>query len=374
MAACSMSRKKKKKEDREKRKRGYVGVNTLGMKRVLLSQNGSGVRRDVKEKQVSMADKSVKVNRVGRKRVAYPVVANYIRITCGKYGLVKSMLNSSTGIFSFQFSSMDGLDAMLENAPCEDGSSAIATKLGTHLMLDSYTSDMCIQSWGRSSCDRALIEAQADVELKDNIVVAMPKLVEEGFYTCTVRVKYEWKPPRAVLVGPKVGFKPVKQVYIHVSKKNNVNTNDDKKKDVKPTIEVSNSNPFDVLNSAENDIDLGTNGGTSELASKKANSNGSSFWNVESSSTSTTLIVEKINKIKRLIIDGKVTFVDNEGKPLTKVDYSNDHDSEDEVASVDNEMTNFLASKKAGYGQDIPDKIQSICDNLDIKVRGRKKK
>ncbi|GJZ43201.1 hypothetical protein Tco_0590456, partial [Tanacetum coccineum] len=25
-------------------------------------------------------------------------------------------------------------------------------------------------------------------------------------------------------------------------------------------------------------------------------------------------------------------------------------------------------------GQDIPDKIQAICDNLDIKVRGRKKK
>ncbi|GKF98001.1 retrotransposon protein, putative, unclassified, partial [Tanacetum coccineum] len=35
--------------------------------------------------------------------------------TWGKYGLVKSMLNSSTRIFSFQFSSMDGLDAMLEN-------------------------------------------------------------------------------------------------------------------------------------------------------------------------------------------------------------------------------------------------------------------
>ncbi|GJV03217.1 putative reverse transcriptase domain-containing protein [Tanacetum coccineum] len=33
----------------------------------------------------------------------------------GKYELVKSMLNSSTRIFSFQFSSMDGLDAMLEN-------------------------------------------------------------------------------------------------------------------------------------------------------------------------------------------------------------------------------------------------------------------
>ncbi|GKG58895.1 ribonuclease H-like domain-containing protein, partial [Tanacetum coccineum] len=35
----------------------------------------------------------------------------------------------------------------------EDDLSAIATKLGTLLMLDSYTSDMCMQSWGRSSYD-----------------------------------------------------------------------------------------------------------------------------------------------------------------------------------------------------------------------------
>ncbi|GKE70000.1 RNA-directed DNA polymerase, eukaryota [Tanacetum coccineum] len=177
----------------------------------------------------------------------------------------------------------------------EDGLSVIATKLGTLLMLDSYTSDMYIQSWGRSCYARALIEVRADVELKDNIVVAMPKLVGEGFYTCIVRVEYEWKPPSG-----------------------------NKKKDVEPTIEVSNSNPFDVLNSVENDVDLGTNGGTSNLASKKANSSGSSSRNV--------------------------TLVDDEGKPLTKVDSSGDHDSEDEVASVDNDMANFLASKKDGYG------------------------
>nr|GFA20130.1 hypothetical protein [Tanacetum cinerariifolium] len=51
------------------------------------------------------------------KRVAYPVVANYVRNTWGKYS--------------------------------DDGLSAIATKIGTPLMLDSYTSDICIQSWGR---------------------------------------------------------------------------------------------------------------------------------------------------------------------------------------------------------------------------------
>ncbi|GJV10410.1 putative reverse transcriptase domain-containing protein, partial [Tanacetum coccineum] len=144
-------------------------------------------------------------------------------------------VDSSTRLFSFQFSSMDGLDAMLENGPwfirnnpvilkkwhpdenllkedvstvlvwvklhgvpvttfSDDGLSDIATKLGTPLMFDSYTSDMCMQSWGRSSYARAMIELRADVELKDNIVVAMPKIKGEGHYICNVRVEYEWKP------------------------------------------------------------------------------------------------------------------------------------------------------------------------------------
>ncbi|GKB91481.1 putative reverse transcriptase domain-containing protein, partial [Tanacetum coccineum] len=51
------------------------------------------------------------------KRVAYPIVANYVRNTWGKYGLVKSMLNLVTGIFSIQFSSMEGLDEIFENDP-----------------------------------------------------------------------------------------------------------------------------------------------------------------------------------------------------------------------------------------------------------------
>nr|GEW88116.1 hypothetical protein [Tanacetum cinerariifolium] len=33
-------------------------------------------------------------------------------------------------------------------------------------------------------------------ELKDNIMVAMPKTSREGHYTCNIRVEYEWKPPR----------------------------------------------------------------------------------------------------------------------------------------------------------------------------------
>nr|GEX49035.1 phospholipase-like protein [Tanacetum cinerariifolium] len=43
-----------------------------------------------------------------------------------------------------------------------------------------------------------------------------------------------------------------------------------------------------------------------------------------------------------------VTLVDDEGKPLKNVVFSSDYDSEDEVASVDNEMASFLA-KNDGY-------------------------
>nr|GEX89694.1 hypothetical protein [Tanacetum cinerariifolium] len=128
--------------------------------------------------------------------------------------------------------SIDGLDAMLENGPwfirnnpiilkkwhpnenllkedvstvlvwvklhgvpvttfSKDGLSAIATKLGTPLMLDSYTSDMCMQSYCSSSYARVMVELQIDVELKDTIVVAMPKITYEGHYTCNVHVEYE---------------------------------------------------------------------------------------------------------------------------------------------------------------------------------------
>ncbi|GJR03624.1 hypothetical protein Tco_0526608 [Tanacetum coccineum] len=57
---------------------------------------------------------------------------------------------------------------VLVTAYSDNGLSVIATKLGTPLMLDSYTYDMCMQSWGRSSYARAMIELRADVELKDN--------------------------------------------------------------------------------------------------------------------------------------------------------------------------------------------------------------
>nr|GEW59628.1 hypothetical protein [Tanacetum cinerariifolium] len=48
------------------------------------------------------------------KRVAYPVVENYIKNMLSKFSLVRTMMNSK-GIFFFKFSSNTGMEAMLEN-------------------------------------------------------------------------------------------------------------------------------------------------------------------------------------------------------------------------------------------------------------------
>nr|GEX91826.1 hypothetical protein [Tanacetum cinerariifolium] len=274
------------------------------------------------------------------KRVAYLVVANYgfnamlenglwfIRnnpLILKKWHLNMNLLKEDVGTVPVWVK----LHGVPVTAFSEDGLSIITTKLGTPLMLDSYTSDMCMQSWGWSSYARAMIELRADVELKENI--ALSKSLKKTSQT-----------PKGILVGQKMGFKPTKQVF-PVSKKPSANTIINKKKNVEPTKEI-----------------------------------------------------------KKLIIDGKVTLVDEEGKPLEKVASSCDYDSEDEVASVDNEMANILA-KKDGYGtqslleqwtksyenddygydpydddmyegQDVPDNLQAICNKLDITVRGQRER
>ncbi|GKE42879.1 hypothetical protein Tco_1470163, partial [Tanacetum coccineum] len=117
-----------------------------------------------------------------------------------------------------------------------------------------------------------------------------------------------------------------------------------------PTIEVSNSNPFDVLNSVDNNEELGTYKGTTNLLNNEAISSGSSFMNVENSSTGTNPIMDKIEKFENLVINGQAILLDEAGNPLKKVEYLDDHDSEDEVASVDNDMAHSFASERTEFG------------------------
>nr|GEW70196.1 hypothetical protein [Tanacetum cinerariifolium] len=80
----------------------------------------------------------------------------------------------------------------------EDGLSLIGTQIGKPVMLDAFTSSICIEPWGRMGFARALIEVEADKNLKEEIIMAVPRLEEEGHNIERIRVKYEWKPPRLV--------------------------------------------------------------------------------------------------------------------------------------------------------------------------------
>nr|GEU84852.1 hypothetical protein [Tanacetum cinerariifolium] len=181
------------------------------------------------------------------------------------------------------------------------------------------------------------------VELKNIIVVATLKLAGERFNMCTIRVGYEWKPPRCssckvfghvlgecpikivsdvvknlnnprqanrgVSVSPNVSFKYTKQIHRCVSNKNDASSSGEKKQAEVARQVVSYSNPFDALNLIENDDDLGMNEGNSISARK----------GVASSSISTTPIAKRIDKIERRMIKGKLLFVDDDEKPLQKV-------------------------------------------------------
>nr|GFD07502.1 zinc knuckle CX2CX4HX4C [Tanacetum cinerariifolium] len=64
---------------------------------------------------------------------------------------------------------------MLHDVPSqvfsEDGISLIATQLGKPIMLHTYTSSMCIESWGQSSC------------LNETVIPIVEKINNDGFQT-----------------------------------------------------------------------------------------------------------------------------------------------------------------------------------------------
>ncbi|GKE18857.1 RNA-directed DNA polymerase, eukaryota, reverse transcriptase zinc-binding domain protein [Tanacetum coccineum] len=65
-------------------------------------------------------------------------------------------------------------------------------------MLDAFTSSMCVDSWGRISFARALIEVCADSVLKKEVIMAIENEEDDGYTREVIRVEYEWKPPHCV--------------------------------------------------------------------------------------------------------------------------------------------------------------------------------
>ncbi|GJW84889.1 zinc knuckle CX2CX4HX4C containing protein [Tanacetum coccineum] len=166
----------------------------------------------------------------------HPMLELRVQENWVKHGLKRIMMNSK-GFFFFKFDSWAGVEAVLEGGPWlirnspiilkkwsmdtrllkeeltrisiwlklhdvpiqvfeEDGISLIATFIGKYVMLDSNTSSMCNDSWGRSSFARCLIEVNLEADLVDVVTIGIPSLIGDGFTKETIRVEYEWRPPR----------------------------------------------------------------------------------------------------------------------------------------------------------------------------------
>ncbi|GKD58667.1 hypothetical protein Tco_1296176, partial [Tanacetum coccineum] len=187
-------------------------------------------------------------------------------------------------------------------------------------------------------------------------------LINNIFYK-TIRVEYKWKPTRCgtcLIFGHSLDdcLKVPKRVAnkMDKGKDGSSGVDEEAKQSTKganqkstPSVGKKNvstfgngtfslSNSFEALN-VENLV-----GEEVETGNK------ASTFGVQKEWQSSTLLVEKIKMIEKQLLEGECVLVDDDGKPLKKVDYSVDQDSEDEIESVDNEMASYLVSKPSGVG------------------------
>ncbi|GJZ47806.1 MAK10-like protein [Tanacetum coccineum] len=230
------------------------------------------------------------------KSLAFQIVQNYVNNTWAKFGLSK-LMKMDNGMFLFKFDIKSGMDQVIERGPwlirntpliltkwkpnvslkpgvvtkvpvwvklynvlvvaySEDGLSLIATQIGKPIMLDAFTSSMCVDSWGRISFARALIEIDAKSDLKREVKMAI--LVDEddgsGHISEGVAVKKSGTNTMRVLPRP-------------INKK--ANDKQDKKKPADVNASSSNtllSNAFSVLN-LEEGADCGDQFPTNDVGS-----------------------------------------------------------------------------------------------------------
>ncbi|GKF10930.1 zinc knuckle CX2CX4HX4C containing protein [Tanacetum coccineum] len=169
----------------------------------------------------------------------------------------------------------------------EDGISFIATYLEKPIMLDSYTSSTCKDSWGQSSFARCLIEINLEANFMESITIGIPDLDGPGHTKETIRVEYEWKLPKCPtcnILGHTGDTCPKKVVTTPVENDTNV-TNDGFQKVVnrkRNNKGVPVSKGFQVgkefafhpkASNVGSNVNTGTHGETSSKSSPAKNSN-----------------------------------------------------------------------------------------------------
>ncbi|GJU63196.1 zinc knuckle CX2CX4HX4C containing protein [Tanacetum coccineum] len=223
----------------------------------------------------------------------------------------------------------------------EDGLSIVASQIGKPIMLDFYTTSMCIESWGRSSFARCLIEINAEDVLQESLTMGVPLIEGTRFTIETVTIEYEWKPPRCDLC------KIFGHVQDHCPKKVSITPSVVTSNVATPTVEKANDG-FQTVGKKKKKKgkSKSTNGGQFDghpvkqtvryepKATTSAPNKGTT--NVGSASKSST------------ILKTTVTSTMNDNIPVSNPYSTLDEESEEEVENMYDESTNLHQSKKTG--------------------------
>ncbi|GKE06241.1 hypothetical protein Tco_1398259, partial [Tanacetum coccineum] len=180
----------------------------------------------------------------------------------------------------------------------------------------------------------------------NNLVMVVPNLEGNRYTKETIRVEYEWKPPHYCTC----------LIFSHL-------------------LNNCPKAPKRVVNKMDKGKG-GSSGADSEAASQKTTpsvgkknvsiSGDGTFSLINSVEQSFTPLVEKINMFQKQLLEGECVLVDDDASKPSGVGYGTKSLLEqwretyvnDDYDPYDDDMYE---------GQNIPDNIQSICDNLDIK-------
>nr|GEZ50859.1 hypothetical protein [Tanacetum cinerariifolium] len=252
----------------------------------------------------------------------------FFRCDMAKDMMFLIMMNAK-GFYFFKFSTKKEVDDVLVNGPwmihdvpmaafTVDGLSAIASKIRTPIMLDSYTRTMCNESWGRNSYARAMEEIYADKERKETMVIVIPNLEDNGYTRETVTIEYEWKPPCCTQC----------KIFGHVIE----NCPHVTKGAAKKNVEIDNEGFQTVGNHG-----IGKKQNERVMGFKQKNF----VYRPVSNVKSTTNTKKKVNEVEKSSTNTQNKVVSSRNQVLNE---TNDHFDEDDVENVYDETGSFLAN------------------------------
>ncbi|GKE41807.1 hypothetical protein Tco_1469091 [Tanacetum coccineum] len=269
------------------------------------------------------------------KRVAFPVVENFVKNVWKKFGLVHVMMNSK----GFFFSSLLQLRDIPIVSFTVDGLSMMDTKLGNPPML-----------------------------IRD-MVIDIPNVEDDGEVIHMVRVEYEWEPPRCS-VCMVFGHDDMLCLKRHVEKLKKQHTNHD--------------------GFQHTSYSHGTNVGSKVMSLDQGGSSNSSkkvFQDVvgsASDSPSNTPLVARINELESQMIEGKLVLLDEDGNSL-KTSKSTLPSSSSVVSKKVDDLVNEDNDSKieeenhgeGSYDDDdfdnpvLPDAQMKFANTFDINLHGQ---